>query len=375
MKHFAPAVTRVEKGIVTRVKRILRGKGTLSVQEGQEVTPDAILGTATVSAGFRKLNLCTELQVSPTEAEKLLKRKVGEKIYRGELLACKKGWFLSGGKTVISPTDGILDFLDSKTGELKISFLPKKVDLPAGVYGVVEEVEAQRGKVVIRTVVDRVLGVFGSGRGRDGILHIIGRCDELVSRTSVTSKYNGYILAGGSSFFKDAISASISAEVSGIITGGLDAQDFRGMAGGRLTFPRKLDNDIGVSIVACEGFGSVTMASDIYEILSRYEGKFVFIDGNKAVIDLPLATSACMAKVKSTSLPPEEKEYAGRISELKAGLKVRIVGSSYLGEQGKLIKIDSAPTILPSGIRTILATIETARRKIQVPVANLQIIM
>ncbi|MBU1032133.1 hypothetical protein KKE03_04420, partial [Patescibacteria group bacterium] len=139
--------------------------------------------------------------------------------------------------------------------------------------------------------------------------------------------------------------------------------------------PKKLDSDLGVSMVICEGFGSVPLASDIYGILSKYEGKFVFIDGNKAVILLPLPTSSCMAKVKSTILPLEEKEYESRISELTVGCKVRIVGSSYLGEQGTLKAINSSRTILHSGLKTFLATVETSRRKLQVPVANLEVIM
>ncbi len=375
MRHFAQAVIRVERNTVGRVKRVLRGKGTLNVQKGQEVTPDVILGTSTVSAGFRILNLCAELRVSPDGAEKYLARKMGQRIYKGELLACKKGWLLSPGKTVTSPTDGVLDFYNSKTGELKISFIPKKADLPAGAYGVVEEVDAQRGQVVIRTVVDKVHGLFGSGRPRDGILHIIGRRDEMISKASVVPKYNGYILAGGSSFYNDAISASISVGVNGIITGGMDAVDFKGMAGGRLAFPKRLGNDIGISIVVCEGFGSVSLLSDIYGILSEYEGKFVFIDGNRAAILLPFPTSACMAKAKNTILPPEEKEYAKGAVELVVGCKVRIVGSSYLGEQGKLLTINSSQTLLPSGLKVFLATVETSRRKLQVPVANLEVIM
>lgn len=375
MKHFAPAVTRVERDTVARVKRTLRGKGGLNVKSGQEVTPDTILGSSTVSAGYRILNLSTELQVKPQEVEKLLTVKVGQRIYKGELLARKKGLFLSKGKIIISPTDGVLDFFNSKTGELKISFFPKKIDLPAGVYGLVEEVDTRRGQVIIRTVVDKIHGLFGSGRSRDGTLHIIGRCDELISRIQVMSKYSGYILAGGSAFLKEAISSSISVGVNGIITGGMDAADFKGMAGGRLAFPKRLDNDIGVSIIVCEGFGSVSMASDIYGILSEYEGKFVFIDGNKAVIEMPKPTSACIVKAKSTILPPDEMERPKEISELVLGCKVRIIGSSYLGEQGILRTVDNSQTLLPSGLKTFLAIVETSRRKLQVPVANLEIIM
>lgn len=381
MKHFALSRLRVEKDMITRMRRSLKDKGQLRVSPGQQVSPEEIIGESEVSPGFRTLNLATLLSVSPEEVEKYLTRKIKQRIYQGELLAYKKGGWLSGKKEIIAPADGVLDFLNQKTGELKMTFLPKKINLPAGVFGIVEAVESERGQVIIRTQGTLVHGMFGSGRLRDGMLHILSKKDDLISKEAVQPKYNDYVLVGGSLFFKDTITSAISAGISGIITGGINAKDYRGMASGRLIFPKKLDNDIGISIVICEGFGSIPMGSDIFEILSAYEGKFVSVDGNKAQVFLPSFSSASLAKIKNTKLPPIQSEevfdpeYGKKVTELQEGLKVRIVGNSYPGEQGKLVAINDSLTLLPSGIKTALATVETPRRKIQVPVANLEVIM
>lgn len=381
MKHIVPSRLRVERDIVTRVVRVLKGKGSLNVRIGQQVTPDELIGSSTIASGFRTLNLSTLLSVPPGEVEKYLTRKLNQRIYKGELLALKKSWFLSGKKIVTSPTDGVLDFINPKTGELKIVFLPKKVDLPAGVFGLVEDVDSVRGQVIIRTLVSRINGMFGSGRIRDGILNLLGKKDSLISRGEIQQKFDGRILVGGSLLFKDAVAAAISVGVNAVITGGINAGDYKGMAGGRLSFPRKLDNDIGIGVVVCEGFGSVPIGDDIFKVLSEYEGKFVFIDGNKAVILLPSFSSLSLTKVKNTQLPPLQKNELGEYDnshagteELKVGLKVRVIGNSYLGEQGKILAIDSVPTLLVSGIKAYLVTVETSRRKIQVPVANLEAI-
>ncbi|MDD5147712.1 MAG: hypothetical protein PHV63_04170 [Candidatus Daviesbacteria bacterium] len=381
MKHSVHIRLRVEKNVVTRVVRILKGKGSLTVKAGQQVTPDEIIGSGTIASGFRVLNLSTLLSVPAGEVEKYLTRQLGQRIYKGELLAFKKGWLLFGRKVVTSPADGVLDFLNTKTGELKIAFLSKKADLPAGVFGFVEDVDTERGQVIIRTLVSKIYGMFGSGRSRDGILHILGKKDSLVSKEEIQTKYDGQILTGGSLFFKDAISVCISQGVSGIITGGINAEDYKGMAGGRLVFPKKLDNDIGIGVVVCEGFGSIPIGDDIFEVLSEYEGKFVFIDGNKALISLPSFSSASLTKIKNTKLPPlldhklrESGGYSMEAQELKVGLKVRIVGNSCLGEQGKIVSRDDSLTLLPSGVKDYLVTVETTRRKLQVPVANLEII-
>lgn len=382
MRQFVPARIRIEKDIITRVIRALKGKGSLNVRVGQQVSPEEIIGTCVTMAGFRTLNVATLLGISAKDIQKNLKVKMGQKIFKGELIAYKKKGLLSGEKIVTSPTDGIIDFLNEKSGELKISFLLKKHDLPAGVYGIVEKADYERGQAIIRTQATRIHGAVGSGRPRDGILRFLSRKDELVNRDRIRPEYDGEVLAGGSLFFKDTISSCISSGVSGIITGGINAEDFKGMIGGRLVFPQKIECDVGISVVVCEGFGSVAMGEDIFETLQQYEGKFVFIDGNNASVSLPSFSSASLAKVKGTNLPEFQSarftdnfEQSKSLTELQAGIKVRVIGNSYFGEQGKLLTVDSAPTLLPSGIRAYLATIETSRRKLQVPVANLEIMV
>lgn len=375
MSYFAPLRSRIEKDIVTRLVRSLQGKGQFNVKVGQQVTPEEIIGNSTSASGFRILDLAGELSVSAQEVNKYLTKNLGQRIYKGELVAFKKGGLFSPKTFVTTPTDGILEYLNHKTGELKISSFPKAVQLPAGVYGIVEKVDQERGQVVIRTQVSRVHGIIGLGRSRNGILHIVGRKDDIVTKELIQAKYEESILLGGSSFSKETITACIALGINGFISGGISARDYKTMSGGNLVFPKKLENDIGISIIICEGFGTVPINSDIFDFLRTYEGRFVFIDGNKALVNLPSFSSSCLEKIKNTQLPPEEVETADAATELKIGLKVRIVGNSYLGEQGKLIRIDVSQTLLPSQVKCTIATVETARRKIQVPVANLEVIM
>lgn len=374
--HFAPKRIRIEKDIVVRIYRALLGKGKLSVAVGQEVTPEEIIGSSQFSSGFRTLNLANLLHVGPIEVGKHLKKSLGSRIYKGELLAYKNAGFLKKATVVTSPTDGILDFVNTQTGDVRMTMLPQKIDLPAGVYGIVEACDETLGKVVIRTQVSRVHGVCGSGRMRDGILHVLARRGDLVGKEMISSKQSGYILVNGSLISRESIMSAISNGVNGIITGGINASDYKNIAGGRLVFPKKLENDIGVSILVCEGFGSQALGEDIYEILSKYEDRFVIIDGNKELINLPSFESSCMIKLRKTQLPQvepvsfEETQFV----ELSIGQRVRVVGTLFSAEQGKVIAIDKAKTLLASGILTYLATIETTRRKIKVPTNNLEVI-
>lgn len=371
---------RIEKDIVVRIKRTLKGTGKLNVAVGMQVSPDQIIGTANVSSGFRKINLSELLSSPPADVHKYLVKSLGQRIYRGELLAFKKGTIFGGRKLITSPTDGVLDFLNPQTGELKMTFLPKKAELPAGVFGIVEAIDETRGLVAIKAQVTRIHGMFGSGRLRDGILHVLSKRDDLVNKSIITAQFDENILVGGSLIFKDAISSAISLGINGIITGGINAKDYKAMAGGRLIFPKKINNDIGVSIIVSEGFGSIPIGEDIFEVLSAYEGKFVSIDGNSAILDLPSFESKSLENIKKVQLSPSEPEQSFKgngegLIEAKSGTRVRIIGNSFLGEEGKILSIDRSLTLLPSGINAILATIETKRRKIQIPIANIEAIL
>ena len=380
MTHFAPKRLRFEKDVIARVHRSLRGKGQLNVEVGQEVAPEDIIGTGLVSGGFRVLNLAQSLSIAPSQVKKYLRREVGQKIYKGELLAQINEGFLRRQKIVTSPSDGILEFINDKTGEIRLTLLPQRQDLPAAVYGVVEKVDKLRSGVVIRTQVSRVYGTFGVGSSRDGTLTFLGKRDELVGALQISSKNSDQSLVGGSLIYKEAIATAISNDVRGIITGGINAKDYRGMAGGRLKFPRKLDNDIGVSILVCEGFGTMPIGEDIYEILLTYNERFVFLEGNHAIMTLPSHESSSMTRVKNTQLPELPPDSALRLdkeleeAEIRIGSSVRIVGSGFGAEQGKVVAADKLETLLPSGILALLLTVETKRRKLRIPVMNVELI-
>ncbi|MEK7617123.1 MAG: hypothetical protein AAB414_03645 [Patescibacteria group bacterium] len=374
MTHFVQRRVRIEKDIIARIYRTLPGKGKLSVALGQEVIPEEIIGTGQFSSGFRILNLSNLLEVPPGEIKKYLTKQINSRIYNGELLAYKKGWLLKKARVVTCPVDGILDFINEEVGEIRITRLPEKMNLPAGVYGVIEAFDQNLGQVVIRTQVSRIYGLCGTGKMRDGILHVLTKKYDLAGRSMISAKFDGSILVNGSLISKDTIMAGISDGVNGIITGGINASDYKSIAGGRLIFPKKLENDIGISIVVCEGFGAQALGEDIYELLSTFEDRFIQLDGNSATVNLPSYQSSCMNRIRKHKLSDDQTLSLTdtQLVDLKIGARVRVVGPSYSAEQGQIISIDKSKTLLSSKVSAYLVTIETARRKIRVPANNVE---
>lgn len=369
---------RLEKDIIVRVPRMLRGEGKIFVSAGREVSPGDIIGTATQFTGFRIVNLSSLLSVSPSEVIKYMKREVGQRIYKGELLAFKKGQFFSADKVITAPTDGVVDFVNSLSGEVRISLLPKTINLAAGVYGVVEKVDPKSNLCLIRAQVTRIYGMFGIGKTREGTLIILTKRDGVITKDMISPQYDECILSGGSLFSKEVLHSAISAGINGIMVGGINADDYQAIMGGSLTLQHKLDEDIGLSLVVCEGFGVIAVGDDIGNILKEYNERFVLVNGNNASVSLPSFSSSSMIKVRSTQLPsvgenltPDVQQEEAQLTE---GVRVRIIGPSFTGEQGKIIAIDKSESLMPSQIRSTMVIVETNRRKIQTSFKNIEII-
>lgn len=378
MKLVASVRLRVEKDIITRVQRSLKGEGKIYVSEGREVSPEEIIGTAELLTGYRTLNLSNLLSVKPQDVTKYIKRNVGQKIYKDELLAYKKGGLFSREKVIISPTDGILDFVNNLTGEVRLSLLPKKIELAAGVYGVVEKVDTKLGSCLIRAQVTKIYGIFSTGKIREGTLSVLTDRYGVIAKSQISPKYDGHIIAGGSLSSKDTLHAAISAGINGVIVGGINATDYKAVGGGKLLIQPKLEYDTGLSLIVCEGFGAIGLGEDIYDILKAYDGKFVSLDGNASSISLPSYSSSSMIRIRKTQLTENQigssPETKFEVLEIYEGVRVRIIGSSFTGEQGKVIALDKTDSLLPSQIRSYMVTVETKRRKIQVPYTNVEII-
>ncbi|MBI4038133.1 hypothetical protein HY387_00560 [Candidatus Daviesbacteria bacterium] len=379
MSLFANRRVRVKENIITHIKRKLSTRGVIFVQEGQEVSPSDILGKAETSAGFRSINIAEALATSPKDAKKYLQRELGQTIYQGELLALKKGSLFSSKKMVISPTDGVIYSYDDVSGELRLKFLSHETSLPSAVYGVVEKIDQKRGELIIKTEATILHGVLGMGRERDGLLKILGKRGDLINRKEITKSLSGHIIVGGGLIYSGAISQAINDGIHGIITGGINAVDYKVLSGGEMSLKRSFGSDIGLGLFITEGFGSIPIGEDIFLVLLKYQDRFVILDGNRGKLICPAYQSDCMLRIRKTHLPFSEASLVEPVDELEAlelevGQTVRVISSPFMGEQGKVITIDKTPTLLPSQIRSYMITLKTKSRTIKVPFPNVEVI-
>ncbi len=377
--HFVHSRMRVERNKIIHIKRRLeQGYGLLKVHVGYEVTPDTVLGEGQSFAGFKVVDLAKELGIGPTDGLMYLKKKIGQTIFQGELIAEREAMLGLSKKRVFAESDGILESYDNAHGQLKIHLSPRRSHLVSGVYGVVDSVDIKKGEVLIRTQADVVHGVLGSGRERAGTLRfLVDNPSLLVSSRQVSLDFSGQIIVGGSIVFADALQKCVSLGIAAMITGGINAKDYRSISGGTLNTAKPHWTDVGVSLLVTEGFGSVPIGEDIYQVLKDYEGRFCILDGNTRVLILPTKDQNSMINIRKTHLPAGagiESVHPVTTVNVKVGDRVRIVADGGFGQQGVVEFINQTPTLLPTGVAVIMVTVHTKTDKFQVPIINVEAI-
>ena len=363
---------RVGTNVVTRITRQMPGEGKISAVTGQELTSGDIIATAAVPLGFHSFNLAEALGVPKSLVPNYLQKKVGDRVYKGELLATRSALF--GKKNVLAPTDAIFEDYSKETGEIKLKFSPKNVSVTSGVYGIVEKVDQAKGQVVIKTVANIIHGLVGVGIDRGGVLTILGEPGSLFDPRKITPELRGHILVVGGFIYGNSFERAALIRVSGIVSGGINVRDYKSMAGNyHITKEAVLEPEI--SVMATEGFGTWPIGDDIYSALKGHEGKFAFLDGKSKRLLLPSVDPDSIITLRKVALPENHQSEAPiEIKSLQVGLSVRIIWPPFAGYIGKIAAIDSTPTTLPAGIATFMVTVETKIRKIKVPYNNLELI-
>lgn len=375
---YAHSRLRFYKNIITRVKRYPSyHRGRLLVSVGDEVSPSDILGEGQSPLGFRTIYLSQELGVSPKEAVSCLKRSLGQTIYRGELLAAKKEILGLHERKILSPVDGVVVFYNQERGVLKIKLLPKQVKTVSGVYGVVEKVDEAIHEVTIKASVSVIYGVLGWGKERGGILKVLSSAEAPITPRRISENMSGQIVAGGSLIFSETLKKAVMLGVAGVICGGIDAGDYKAISGHYVNVLGTNDTDIGLTVVATEGFGLAPMSSELFAVLEEYNGKFVILGGGFGGMILPTDDPDSMIDIRKARVPqdlPWELETNRKESELREGVSVRVISSPFFANSGVVEGIDRTSTKLSSGAETVMVTMRNSMRKIRVPYQNLEIV-
>ena len=168
MGAYTPGL-KVTPEALLRLDRRLPLAGTVNAKIGEKVSWDQIVAHTELPGKVDMVNLASKLGLAAAELPRLLLKKEGDSIKKGEVLGYSKGFFGFFKAPYHSPVTGTLESISKATGQVILRGRPRPIEIKAYVDGVVEEVEEGQG-VTIKTFGSLIQGIFGLGGETSGEL-------------------------------------------------------------------------------------------------------------------------------------------------------------------------------------------------------------
>ncbi len=339
MAHAYTPGLKVTEGMTIQKERRLPLEGEVLVEAGATVKAEDVVAKADLPGNVQLLNVANLLSVPPEEVAEHMLKSVGETISEDEIIATTKGLFGLFKSLARSPIDGTIESVSDVTGQVILREPPIPVEVKAYTDGTVTEVLPDEG-VTVETYGTYIQGIFGIGGETIGNLTVVTESpSDALTAEEIKAEHRDNILVGGSLVTTDAIQKAIQNGVRGIIAGGIDDADLRELLGYELGVAITGSEEIGITLVITEGFGSIAMAEQTFTLLKVREGMKTSING---------ATQIRAGVVRPEILIPFTPDATASASDaadgaaeglLEVGSSVRIIREPHFGKLGRVTEL------------------------------------
>lgn len=338
MAHAYTPGLKVTEGMTIQKERRLPLEGEVLVEVGATVQAEDVVAKADLPGNVQLLNVANLLSVPAEEITEYMLKPVGETIVKDEIIATTKGFFGLFKSQARSPIDGTIEAVSDVTGQVILREPPVPVEVKAYTHGTVTEIAPNEG-VTVETYGSYIQGIFGVGGETIGNLTVAvsSPSDELTAER-ILPEHRDHILVGGSLVTTEAIQKAIRQGVKGIIAGGIDDADLRELLGYELGVAITGSEEIGITLVITEGFGSITMAEQTFALLKAREGMKTSINGATQIRAGVVRPEIVIPLVSDAGETGAEKD--GSVEGiLEVGSSVRIIREPYFGKLGRVTEL------------------------------------
>ena len=339
MAHAYTPGLKVTKGMTIQKERRLPLQGEVLVETGTTVQAEDVVAKADLPGNVQLLNVANLLSVPAEEVIEYMLKPVGEVIAKDEIIATTKGLFGLFKSQALSPIDGTIEAVSDVTGQVILREPPIPVEVKAYTNGTVTEIAPNEG-VTVETYGTYIQGIFGVGGETVGnlIVAVSSSSDELTAE-HILPEHRDKILVGGSLVTTEAIQQAIQHGVKGIIAGGIDDADLRELLGYELGVAITGSEEIGITLVVTEGFGSIAMAEQTFALLKAREGMKTSINGATQIRAGVVRPEIVIPLVSEGVETVEEGRTGNMEGILEVGSSVRIIREPYFGKLGRVTEL------------------------------------
>lgn len=371
MAHaYTPGLKVTERAVVRKTRR-LPLLGEVLIEKGKAVSPDMIVAHTDIPGNPQTVNIANSLGVEPEDIGDFMKKKPGDPVKKGEILAEYKSFFGLFKHTVTCPVDGTLEMISTVTGQVTLREPPIPIQVDAYVDGVVEEILPNEG-VVIKTEGAFIQGIFGVGGETQGIVRVaVTGPDDVLEASHIKPEDKGKIVVGGSLVTSDAIKRAGEIGAKGIVSGGIIDTDLIAYLGHDIGVAITGHEDVPVTVIITEGFGKMRMAHRTFELLKNLEGFKASINGATQI-----RAGVMRPEIIVPGYQPKEKGKEQDLSQgLIPGTPLRIIREPYFGKLAEVVDLPPELKVIETEAHVRILRAKLADGTIvTVPRANVEII-
>ena len=343
MAHSYTPGLKVSSLATIRRERKLPLPGDVVVTVGQRVLAETVVARTQLPGNVQSVNAANLLGVLPEDVEEALTKPVGSKVEKGETFAESRSFFGLFRSKVHAPVKGTIESVSKVTGQVLLREEPIPVEVDAYVDGTIVEVHPRSG-VTVETRGAFIQGIFGVGGETCGELHVaVASPAEPLEEKAIDASGRGKILVGGAYVTTAVLRKAIAQGVKAVVIGGFDDHDLRQLLGYDLGVAITGSEELGITLIVTEGFGSIPMAARTFDLLRACEGRRVSVSG-ATQIRAGVQRPEIVAPLLEATTDRDVREDASE-GGLKAGDLVRVIRQPFFGRIGRVTALP--PELMP----------------------------
>lgn len=373
MAHaYTPGLKVLEYTVLTKQRR-LPLPGEIVVEKGSTVSAEQVVARTKLPGNVQTVNVAGLLGVLPAEIDDVMLKKPGENCCKDEVCAESKGFFGLFKSQVRSPIEGEIESVSKITGQVIMREPPIPVEVIAYIDGEVTDIIKKEG-VEIRTSGSFIQGIFGIGGETIGEIAMAANDpSEVLTPSSIDKSFKDKVIIGGSIAEFDALEKAREVGAKGVVVGGIEDQDLKRFMGYDIGVAITGSENVGITVIATEGFGKLRMADRTFELLKSLVGRKTSMNGATQIRAGVMRPELIVPAAKK-----EEKKKTADLSTgtgLENGMKVRIIREPYFGLIGKVVGLPVALSKIDTEAKVRVLDVELEdKRKVTLPRANVEII-
>lgn len=362
---------KVSPGTTIRKMRRLPMKGQVLAGVGDQVKAGDVVARTEIPGVIQTIKVAEFMGLEPPEALAALSVGQGDAVERGQVIAESRSFFGLFKSECKSPVSGTVELISQATGHVGVRLAPTPVEVTAYIDGKVVEVMPEEG-VIVEAFGAFVQGIFGVGGERMGRLVVPSKSlDAALTEDAINDAHAGAVLVGGAGVTLGALKKAGDVGARGVVVGAIVDTDLIAYLGHDIGVAITGHEDIPITVILTEGFGSISMAQRTFDLLASLEGREVSING-ATQIRAGVIRPEVVAPFESA---PGQTEAATKGQVLDIGSNIRIIREPYFGKLGTVSELPPQPVEVESGavVRVLEAELPDGT-KVRVPRANVEII-